>query len=277
MAANADSEDPRVATFAAAPARRSTPIRIGAVLGQARKIFLASWASWTGIMALGYAPLCVMGLAGKTATRYIESLDASAPGTLALQLALLFWLLLCLVGPMLASAAVNFGAAQELNGRGFSSGLSLKSALLRSPAILALCALIGMCVALGMILVIACGLFFLCLYSVAVPACVIERLGPIRSMGRSAFLTKGNRWRVFGVLSLLHGGVAALVALDTLISPLIGMAVNFDRSADVIYVSVGCLYFAISAFIAVAFSVLYSHLRVAREGIEVEHLAVVFD
>ena len=43
----------------------------------------------------------------------------------------------------------------------------------------------------------------LCVYAVASPACVVEKIGPIKAMSRSAFLTKGNRWRIFGLIALL--------------------------------------------------------------------------
>ena len=35
---------------------------------------------------------------------------------------------------------------------------------------------------------------------VATPVCVVERLGPFKSLRRSAALTKGCRWRVFGMM-----------------------------------------------------------------------------
>jgi hypothetical protein len=53
------------------------------------------------------------------------------------------------------------------------------------------------------------GAVIMCIWFVAAPAAVAERLGPVAALGRSADLTRGRRWNIFG-LSLLVG--AALLA-----------------------------------------------------------------
>lgn len=55
---------------------------------------------------------------------------------------------------------------------------------------------------LGFMLLLIPGLILMCLWSLVVPACVLERLGPLSSLSRSARLTKGYRWPVFGLILL---------------------------------------------------------------------------
>jgi len=50
------------------------------------------------------------------------------------------------------------------------------------------------------------GLIVFTMWFVATPACVVERLGPFRSMGRSRQLTKGHRWKIFGTIVLIFVG-----------------------------------------------------------------------
>jgi hypothetical protein len=114
------------------------------------------------------------------------------------------------------------------------------------------------------------GLIVVTMLFVAVPVCVVERLGPIKSMGRSTRLTKGHRWKIFGIwfAALLVQGVVqsvltGLVAAGGL--SLLGMPVLVIWSA---------VYGAFSAVLAV---VAYHDLRVAKEGVDTDQIAAVFD
>src|SRR5260370_360355 len=60
----------------------------------------------------------------------------------------------------------------------------------------------GLAVMFASMLFIVPGLILYMMWSVATPACVVERLGPFRSMARSRALTKGHRWKIFGLLLL---------------------------------------------------------------------------
>ena len=63
---------------------------------------------------------------------------------------------------------------------------------------------------LGFTLLVVPGLMLQCAWYVVVPAYMAERPGLFRAFGRSRALTKGHRWRVFGVL-LLYGVALGLV------------------------------------------------------------------
>lgn len=54
----------------------------------------------------------------------------------------------------------------------------------------------GLAVYIGFILLVVPGVIAACVLAVGIPACALEGLGPIESLRRSAFLTKGQRWRI---------------------------------------------------------------------------------
>ena len=162
--------------------------------------------------------------------------------------------------------------AQDVSGRGFSFNQAMRAALRRSPAILALTVIVVIGGMLGMIiLLVVPGLIFFCVYAVAVPACVVEGLGPIDSMSRSAFPTRGDRWRVFEILCLVYlGGIA----IGQLVS-FIATRITNDMVGVRHLLPLRNLRRRVQR--AVALGVLYAQLRVAREGVDIAHIAAVFD
>ena len=106
---------------------------------------------------------------------------------------------------------------------------------------------------------------------VAIPAAVIEKPGVIGSLSRSADLTKGYRWQIFGIIVIVT--VIALVA---------GFAIAFAivvSDADPTILVLGNLIITalFTAFWAVISAVGYHDLRVVKEGVGIEELAAVFD
>jgi uncharacterized membrane protein len=133
---------------------------------------------------------------------------------------------------------------------------------------------LGILVALGVllaaILLVVPGIILSIIWSVAFPACVVERLGPIRSLGRSAALTKGNRWKLFGLFLLIVFGavVIALVAAGGLFAA--GGGVAFGVGLYALQV----IYLALAATISVT---IYHDLRIAKEGIGTDRMGAVFE
>jgi hypothetical protein len=123
---------------------------------------------------------------------------------------------------------------------------------------------------LGLALFVVPGLVVLCASAVAGPVCVVEGLGPIRGLARSALLTRGNRWRVFGLLLLLYGGGGVVDALV--------VAVTTSLAGDGATTLVSPpLEIAFAAVAAATTAVLYARLRAAREGVTIAQCAAVFD
>jgi hypothetical protein len=253
--------DRSLSGFVAAREDAPSPIRVGDVFGRSLKIFSAHGLACCGIVALGDAPLAVAAIG---AISYFEFRGLASAVIAIIALAAFF---VCLT---LAPAAIAFGVAQDIGGRGFSARQSLRMALKRAGAIIGLAILIDLATALALALFIAPGLIVLCVYAVALPACAVEGLGPRGGAARSAFLTRGNRRRVFGILCLLYGGGAAVdltawLASERVAGALVALAIALP------------LDLVIRAFGAVAIGVLYTRLRIAREGVDIAHVAAVFD
>jgi hypothetical protein len=108
---------------------------------------------------------------------------------------------------------------------------------------------------------------------VTIPACIVEERGPFDSVGRSAQLTKGHRRRIFGLELLLVGLLLItgifIGALNSVLRPLAGPLMAAIS---------GLLWGAVwVAYSAVMIAVAYHDLRVAKEGIDIEQIASVFD
>ena len=137
---------------------------------------------------------------------------------------------------------------------------------------------------LASLLFVIPGMIVYMMWFVATPVCVVEQLGPFRSMGRSRELTKGHRWKLFGLMLLIlipalivgaivgavmvaatGGFLAAVATMNTTMATTLGQIVNLIWSA------------IWTAFYAIVIVVTYHDLRVAKEGIDTDQIAAVFD
>ncbi len=115
---------------------------------------------------------------------------------------------------------------------------------------------------------IVVGLILFTRWWIAVAIVVVERPGVLRSLRRSAELTSGYRWRVFGTL------IVILIAQNVL-----------DRAAGVILSGAPSVLIVVSfvisaaatAYIAVVSAVCYHDLRVLKDGVDVDEIARVFE
>ena len=108
------------------------------------------------------------------------------------------------------------------------------------------------------------------MWFVATPACVVEQLGPFRSMGRSRELTKGHRWKIFGLVLLV------MIAAPT-VSAIIESALAMSGSTLVVAAGTLIWTAAWEAFYAICVVVTYHDLRAAKEGVDIHQIASVFD
>jgi uncharacterized membrane protein len=128
----------------------------------------------------------------------------------------------------------------------------------------------GFLLMLGMIALVVPFFILLTMWWVATPACVVERTGPWTSLKRSAALTKGHRWKVFGTLLLLF----VINVIVSQILEVVLVLVKSDVLSIIARLTWGALY---GAYNAIAVVMTYHDLRVAKEGIDIEQIASVFD
>jgi hypothetical protein len=171
----------------------------------------------------------------------------------------------------LGQAMVLSGAFQGLRGRPMSLAESVRIGLRRIVPVVGLVFGAWIVIWFGLVLAIVPGLMVATMLFVAMPVCVVERAGPIRSMDRSAQLSKGHRWRIFGLLLLtalplvIFGGAIDFTAKAT------GAAGILAATCHVILDSIWGVG---NAALVVA---TYHDLRVAKEGAESVQIAAVFD
>jgi hypothetical protein len=179
-------------------------------------------------------------------------------------------MVLGMVFGILSQAAIVYAAFQDMRGRPASLGDCLRVGLGRFFPIFGLAILMSLGIAVGFMALIVPGVILAVMWFVAAPACIVEQLGPIRSLGRSSQLTKGNRWKIVGALLLIYlvamvvGGVLGIL-LPSIIGSVGGL--------------IGSLLWAAiwGAFYAIFVSVMYHDLRAAKEGVDIEQIASVFD
>lgn len=180
------------------------------------------------------------------------------------------YLLINILVLSLCQAAMIYGAFQDIRGRPFDLGTSIRHGLGRFLPVLgtAICNLIA--ISVGLVLLVLPGLILMTMFLVAIPACVVEGLGPFQSLGRSSALTKGHRWAAFAIL-LVPGLV---LGIGNFIVMAIGGGIGGIPGAAIlsaVFVAVTSPYQPLTAIVA------YHDLRAVKEGLDIEQLASVFD
>jgi len=171
---------------------------------------------------------------------------------------------------MISQAVMVHAAFQAMRMRPVSLGESMRVGLSRVFAVILLALLMGILGGLAAVLLIVPALIVMTMWFVSTPACVVERTGPWTSMKRSAALTKGHRWKVFGLLLLL-------ILVSLIVAGLLQLVLM--QVGSTILVLLGTLLWGAlwTAFYSIAVVTTYHDLRVAKEGIDIEQIASVFD
>ncbi len=176
--------------------------------------------------------------------------------------------LIAVVFSALSQAVVVFATFQDLRGGDVNAWESLRVGMARVVPVIVVSILMGIIVGFGLIVLIVPGLIALAGFSVALPACVVERDGPLASLSRSFELTRGHWWPILGVsVSLIVISVIVGLAIRSAI-PSQGLPVTIATWAwNVLLTSYSSVYAAN----------LYHDLRAVKDGIGIEQIASVFD
>jgi len=137
---------------------------------------------------------------------------------------------------------------------------------------------VGVAEVFGFILFIVPGVMMAVAWIVAVPALVVERTGVFGAMSRSAELTRGHRWPIFGLLVIY---IIAAAIISSMVSVVVGAAaasVSTAAMQPTLQLIAQPLVSVITKLISSAgVASIYFELRSTREGIGPEALAAVFD
>jgi hypothetical protein len=242
--------------------------RVGHVFSQAWSVFSQNFLTFMVVTGIASLPslLIPQNLPGAPVD-LTQNAGATALG----------WFLTIVLGT-LSQAIVLYGAFESMRGRPIDLGESAKVGLRRFFPIVGLAIVVSLLVGLAALLLVFPGLMLYTMWFVATPVCVVERLGVFRSMGRSRQLTKGHRWKIFGlyllilipaiIIGAIVGGIAVAggaAALSSALASTVGRIANLIWSA------------AWTAFYAIVVVVTYHDLRVAKEGVDTDQIASVFE
>jgi hypothetical protein len=235
--------------------------RVGGVFSRTFSLFPRTIAKFIVVSAIASFPSIVFAFYAEGAT--------TTPSFRVIITALIAIILAILLNA-LSQAAILYGAFQEMRGRPVSLMDSLAKGLARFLPVIGMSICLGLGIMIGFILLIVPGVILWIMWSVAMPACVVERLGPFNSMSRSRELTKGHRWAIFGIFLLvtIAGGIVQK-GLEMLLTAIAG------ATAAIVVLWVWQALFVL--FEAILVIVIYHDLRVAKEGVDVEQIASVFD
>jgi len=276
---------------------------VGSIISRAAAVLWRHCLAFSIVALIAYLPSYVTSIAAsRQLTEWALMARTTQPGdpaALAQGLSVLGWAALSLVALIvfstLGEAVIAHAAFQDLRRRPVSLaessnvvfrrllpilGFAFVAPLLR--IVIGLLAAFGVSsiivggstdllliwLALGLLIIV--GLILYTIWFVALPACVVERIGPWSSLRRSRELTKGHRWKLFGLaLLLLIGGFGSSLLQFVL------AAVDADPIVELIgrLIWQGLWVSFVTTVVAVA----YHDLRVAKEGVDIDQVAGVFD
>ncbi len=226
---------------------------VGSVISTAFGTVFGNFVSFVGLALLIGLPSLLMTLAG--VTEIVKTI-------------------VDLVLGQVVTITLIYGTVQSLRGNKVGIGEALSQGISRLPAAIGVAILAGLGIGLGMILLIIPGLFLMTMWSVAIPAAVIEKAGVGESFSRSSTLTDGRRWRVFGAIVvswIVTVGITMAIAFALVGTSGVGGDLTF------VYIVMWVVGAVLQAYMSSLSGVLYYFLRRDKEGADIETIASVFD
>lgn len=262
------------------------PRSVGEVLDAGIKIYVRNAKTLMGLAAVVVVPLQILsaivllstlssGSDVPTGTTFSTQSTTTTDRTAVLGAYLTLFVIQLFVSALVTGASVKAVSDAYLD-QPTGIAISLRYALRRLPALVWMQILKVLGLIIGFVLLIIPGIWLYGAWSVSVPALLIDRVGPWRSLGRSRRLVRKRWWPTAGVVlvttimvSIVSGIVEALLAAIASLpsQPSLPLAVLINTLAG-----------AFSAIVATPFTsavvtVLYYDLRVRREGYDLHLLA----
>jgi hypothetical protein len=179
----------------------------------------------------------------------------------------------------LTQAALTRATVAESEGRKASFGESIAAGVKVLLPLIILSILLALGVMVGFLFLVVPGIILYCMWVAAVPALVEERRGVFGSFGRSRELTRGARWKVFGVLLVvlviywLASAVSGMFMLSSMDFDNPQAAFQMSTSFIIVSLIVGTL---INLFWGLVQASLYVELRDWKDGPATANLENVF-
>ncbi len=276
------------------PASRASTgdFRVGRIFERTTTVYSRNFARFSAVALIAAVPQVLLAIFSGDGFGGIGGYFA-AQGTATSVLTVVLIVIVIYGLYLLTQAVLVHSSFQDMRGRAVDLNHSFNVALSRLPAIVGILLLIfgvffagAVAVALvgaaasfvvgffGIFLIVALFIALLAIlftrWFVAIPICVVERAGPLQCLRRSSQLTEGHRWKIFGIILLLYLLIGFIGQLVILAITALGGAV-IGHIGNVIWTMVWM------AFASIFVVVTYYELRSAKEGIDIEQIASVFD
>jgi hypothetical protein len=240
--------------------------KISRALGLSFRSWFRNFLPFTALAAVLYSPVAIWFA--------VVTPDPDADAAALLDPMFTYPLYMTLAASTLLAPLITFRVIQELDGRKVSLLASVKFGLrgLLPAAFFAVVSnVLGQIPVVGGLL----GTILVCIYFVTTPAAVAERLNPFAAFTRSAELTRGRRWGIFGLSFLL--GLMVVCAIAFRIVPILqaGSSVTHEmlRSASIGVIAILAVFQLLNGIVQ---AVSYALLRQDKEGISHAELAQIF-
>ena len=190
-------------------------------------------------------------------------------------------LVLGILFAMLTQGALVRATAAYSEGRNASFGESAMAGLRVAAPLFLLGILLALGLMLGFVLLIVPGIILYLMWAVASPALVEENIGVFEAFNRSSFLTKGARWKIFGLglIVVLIYWVFSLVIGLVLVSiyGLQGLAESTQQGLPIAFLLVsGVISTILTAIVNTIQTALYVELLNWKDGPASDKLADIF-
>jgi len=239
--------------------------RIFRALGMTFRVWFRNFIPFTLVAAVLYAPAVLVELR-------IDGTGLDEDALLEAFFGPPMYLLVAL--STLLAPMITYRVIQDLSGSKVSTLTSLRFGL-RGVVPALMVTIIGQLLARIPVAGPIIGTVATCIWFVATPAAVAERLWPMAALTRSSQLTSGRRWGIFGLAALVV--LLGILFTAVWLVPQLregGDAVARTREAAVTFMVVIGVYYL---FYGIAQAVSYVLLREDKDGVSREQLAKIFE
>jgi hypothetical protein len=265
------------------------PLSIGELLDRTFSLYRRNFVLFAGIAAIPHllvlavklAQVAVMPVAGRVTTLPpAPELQAASPGLVsgspvAYGAFALLGVVIAIVALLFSQGGTVFAVSDLYLGRQTTIGQSFSRAKSELGTLFGVLFLNGLVTIVSFLLLIIPGIYMMCRLSVAVPAALLENLGPRDSLERSFALTKDNAGRSF-LIYLLYFVILYAAVMLFAIPFAIGMGLSQN---DPVTLRTWSALSVVGSFVAevlitpiltIGMAIFYFDLRVRKEAFDIQ-------
>lgn len=248
------------------------PLAIGSVIGNAFGVMTGNPLTVFGIAF-------IFGALPQALINYFIQFDLAAERDAQIGMAAIY--LLSVVAFVLCSAlaqsALVRATSAYLDGRTALIGECIATGIAKVLPLIGATILLVLGFLLGFLLFVIPGIILLLMWAVTIPALVEEDVGALEAFGRSRYLTKGSRWRIWFLMIIVAVITWLLSALTAIPGIIAGVNDASGPTASLGAIAIAALTSTLAtALWSTMITALYFALRERREGLRSDRLADVF-